>query len=109
MREGDPRFHALLDEIGALHAVKQRDYGADHDPYANVRASQRFGVEPWVGALIRLNDKVERLARFAQRGNLANESAEDSMLDIAVYALISLVLYRELSAQSAESADKGAA
>lgn len=98
-RQGDPRFHALLDEIGRLHDKKQADYGAEGDPFANVRASQEWGVPAWVGALVRLNDKVHRLKQFAQRGTLANESAEDSMLDIAVYALIALVLYREAAAK----------
>lgn len=95
MSAGDPRFHALLKQMGALHDKKQEDYGTDHDPFANVRASQEWGVPPWVGALVRLNDKVHRLQQFARKGVLANESAEDSMMDIAVYALIALVLYRE--------------
>ncbi len=94
-QKGDPRFHALLKEIGELHDRKQSDYGAEKDPFANVRASEKWGVAPWVGALVRLNDKVTRLQSFARKGSLANESAEDSMLDIAVYALISLILYRE--------------
>jgi hypothetical protein len=92
---GDPRFHELLRQIGELHDKKQLDYGADQDPFANVRASERWGIEPWVGALVRLNDKVHRLQQFAKKGELANESAEDSMLDIAVYSLIALILYRE--------------
>jgi hypothetical protein len=95
MAEGDARFHELLRQIGELHDKKQRDYGADEDPFANVRASQEWGVEPWVGALVRLNDKVHRLQQFARKGELANESAEDSMMDIAVYSLIALILYRE--------------
>ena len=89
------RFHALLGQLGRLHDRKQNDYGGSTDPFANVRASHDWGIKPWVGALVRLNDKVKRLQKFAQRGSLANESAEDSMLDIAVYALISLILYRE--------------
>jgi len=94
---GDPGFHALLKEIGDLHDQKQNDYGSSEDPFANVRASQEFGVKPWIGALVRLNDKVTRLKQFARRGTLANESAEDSMLDVAVYSLIALRLYREES------------
>lgn len=93
--KGDVRFHALLGQLGRLHDRKQNDYGGSTDPFANVRASHDWGIKPWVGALVRLNDKVKRLQKFAQRGSLANESAEDSMLDIAVYALISLILYRE--------------
>lgn len=95
MTTGDPRFHALLKEIGDLHDKKQEDYGVETDPFANVRASEDFGVDSWVGALVRLNDKVTRLKHFAQKKTLANESAEDSMMDIAVYALIALILYRE--------------
>jgi hypothetical protein len=94
MAEGDARFHELLRQIGELHDKKQRDYGADEDPFANVRASQEWGVEPWVGALVRLNDK----------GELANESAEDSMMDIAVYSLIALILYRESGGEVGTSA-----
>jgi hypothetical protein len=92
---GDPRFHAMLDEMGKLHDKKQEDYGTDSDPFANVRASREFGVAPWIGALIRLNDKVTRLKQFAMKGKLANESARDSMLDIAVYAIITYILYEE--------------
>lgn len=88
-------FHELLNQIGELHDQKRADYGSDTDPFANVRASQEFGVAPWIGALIRLNDKVTRLKTFAMKGELQNESAEDSMMDIAVYALIGLLLYRE--------------
>jgi hypothetical protein len=94
-REGDPRFLALLDEIESLHAVKQRDYGTSVDPFANVRGSQEWGVEPWVGAMIRATDKVRRLQTYANKGTLANEGVEDSLLDLAVYSLIALVLFRE--------------
>jgi hypothetical protein len=98
---GDKRFLDLLWEAGELHSRKQEDYGLEGigsrkpDPFANVRASSEFGVKPWVGAFVRLNDKVTRLKAFARKGVLANESAEDSMKDIAVYALIGLILYRE--------------
>jgi len=92
---GDPRFHALLKSIGDLHDQKQSDYGTDTDAFANVRASREFGVPPWIGALVRLNDKIVRLKSFAKKGKLANESAKDSMMDIAVYALIALILYEE--------------
>jgi hypothetical protein len=94
-RAGDPRFHELLKIIGDLHDKKQEDYGTDDDPFANVRASERWGVPAWVGAMVRLHDKVHRLQRFAKRGMLANESAKDSMLDIAVYSLMALILYEE--------------
>lgn len=92
---GDPRFHALLKEIGDLHDKKQQDYGIQTDPFANVRGSSDWGVSPWVGAMIRANDKVKRLQKYARDGQLANESARDSFMDLAVYALIALVLHDE--------------
>jgi hypothetical protein len=92
---GDDRFHALLAQIGKLHDRKQADYGRAGDPFANVRASQNWGIAPWLGALLRAGDKVARLQKFALAGRLANEGVEDSMMDLAVYALIALILYRK--------------
>ena len=92
---GDKRFHALLKEIGDLHDKKQADYGRADDPFANVRGSSEWGVDPWIGSLIRATDKVKRLQKAARGGALENESVEDSMMDLAVYALIALILYRE--------------
>lgn len=95
MAKGDPRFHQLLKEIGELHDKKQTDYGRDEDPFANVRGSVEWGVLPWVGALLRATDKIKRLQKASRGGTMANESVEDSFMDLAVYALIGLVLYRE--------------
>lgn len=89
------RFHELLAEAGRTHDAKQRDYGRGDDPFANVRASVEWGLPAWVGAMVRLTDKVRRLQSLAQKGELANEPAIDSFMDIAVYALIARVLYEE--------------
>jgi hypothetical protein len=91
------KYHEFLSELGDLHDKKQQDYGSDADPFANVRASERWGIPPWVGALMRADDKMARLRNFARKGQLANESAEDSMRDIAVYMGIAKVLYDEES------------
>lgn len=90
----DP-FAAICQEMIDLHTKKGADYGREGDPYANVRASEAFGVQPWVGALIRLNDKIVRLQSFIAKGRLENESVEDSIKDIAVYAVIMRILYDE--------------
>jgi hypothetical protein len=42
-----------------------------------------------------MNDKVTRLKTYAVKGTLANEGVEDSLLDIAAYSLIALILFRE--------------
>jgi hypothetical protein len=90
------KFIELLD-IENPHPSSRRYYGADHDPFANIRSSMDFGTPGWIGAFIRLNDKIIRIKNFAKRRQLANESVEDSMRDIAVYALIGLVMYEEES------------
>ena len=97
-REGWLHYCQLIDEIGQLHDKKQADYGTDKDPFANIVASSEFGIKPWIGAMLRLNDKVSRIKSFILRGVLRNEPVSDSMVDIAVYALIAKVLYDRESA-----------
>lgn len=92
------RYHRILHDLGALHDLKSQDYGSESDPFANVRASSEWGVPEWVGGMIRATDKVKRLQTFARKGVLANESARDAFLDLAVYAVISLILYDEAEA-----------
>lgn len=94
-------FHRVLIEMAMLHDKKSKDYGADEDPLANIRSSEQAGVPAWLGALIRLNDKVHRLFRFAKKGKLANEGARDSMIDIAVYGAIMVQLFDEQRGKAA--------
>lgn len=89
------RFHEILQELADLHDRKQIDYGRAKDPFANVRGSETWGIKPWIGAMLRGNDKMERLKNFAKTGSLANEGADDSFRDLAVYAIIALVLWEE--------------
>jgi hypothetical protein len=84
-----------MDEILALSDQKQLDYGSGTDPFANVRRAEELGISAWKGSVIRMGDKWQRIQGFTRRGTLANESFEDSLLDMAVYSLITLALYRE--------------
>jgi len=89
-------FKKILDEIFEVHQRKGSDYSTGHDDhYSNVRQSSEFGIEPWLGAIIRQNDKIGRIKSFVKNKKLYNESVEDSLLDNATYALIALALYRE--------------
>ncbi len=81
--------------MGLLHNQKQSDYGRTNDPFANVRASEDFGIPAWVGCMTRANDKMVRLQKAARGGTIVNDSTEDDFIDLAVYAAIGLVLYRE--------------
>jgi hypothetical protein len=89
-------YFDLLDQMKSLHASKSRDYGSEHDPLANIRNGALFvGIEPWKGAMVRLSDKVTRLATFNRTGTLTHEGVEDNLMDLASYALLALLLYRE--------------
>jgi len=92
------RFYDLCDAVKAMHASKSRDYGCPSgtDPLANIRNGAKFvGIPAWRGAMVRLSDKVTRLATFNATGSLTHEGVEDTLLDLASYALLSLLLYQE--------------
>jgi hypothetical protein len=92
-------YLALLDEMRSLHERKSAGYsGAENpDPWANFRKSVEFGIEPDMGALIRLSDKFSRLGALVRNpaNEQVNESIEDTAMDLAAYALIFICLRRE--------------
>lgn len=100
---GNPMFHQILSEMLDMHCRKGADYGTDADIFANIRASEEFGIDGWRGSILRANDKMSRLKAFMLNGNLKNESVEDSLLDLANYAVIALCLYREKVASESSS------
>jgi len=92
------RFYELCDAVRSMHARKSRDYGCPNgtDPLRNIRDGAKFvGIPAWRGAMVRLSDKVTRLATFNATGQLSYEGVEDTLLDLASYALLSLLLYQE--------------
>ena len=94
MKETD-QFYAIISDMADLHRKKGADYGTDEDPLANLRATSGFGIPPWVGAVMRANDKIIRMQSFINKGKLENESLEDSLVDCANYFVLALQLYRE--------------
>ena len=91
-------FFDLCDSLKEMHRRKSRDYGcpSGEDPLANIRNGAKFvGIPSWKGAMVRLSDKVTRLAAYNATGRLENESLEDNLFDLASYALLALLLHRE--------------
>jgi len=89
-------FQQAVSEVWEMHRSKSHDYGSAVDPLANIRNGAEFvGIEPWRAAMVRLSDKVTRLATFNRTGELNHEAVEDTLLDLASYALLCLVLRRE--------------
>jgi len=91
-------FFDLCDSLKEMHRRKSRDYGcpSGEDPLANIRNGAKFvGIPSWKGAMVRLSDKVTRLAAYNATGRLENESLEDNLFDLASYSLLALLLHRE--------------
>jgi hypothetical protein len=91
-------FYDLCDAIKDMHRRKSSDYGCPSgtDPLANIRNGAKFvGIPAWKAAMVRLSDKVTRLATYNVTGRLENESLEDNLFDLASYSLLALLLHRE--------------
>ncbi len=100
-RSGHPGFLRVLEEVRALHCRKSLDYGTDADPLQNIRESAAVvNMQPWAGAILRVCDKLHRIKAFHHRGRVEFDGIEDTLLDIAAYAAIGLVLYRESVSQN---------
>ena len=97
-RHGDPRFYQLLDEIAALHSRKNHDYARTDSPLSNFHRAEAFGVEAWRGVLVRMSDKFARLEQLSTGKTPQNESMRDSLIDLAVYALICVLLREDAQA-----------
>jgi len=99
--QGDP-YEAMFAELGLqtdmakeafrivcenvrLMDTKQQDYGS-----GNISAFGEFGV------LVRLNDKIERLKNLNKMPSVKNEAIDDTYLDISNYAVIAMLIRRNL-------------
>ena len=95
-RPGTDAFVAVLEELRSLHLRKTLDYGVDEDALANIRNSADvINVPAYAGCVLRMADKMQRLRSFFRRGEVEFDGVEDTLLDIAAYAAIALVVYRE--------------
>jgi hypothetical protein len=92
------KYFDLLDTLRDLHLSKSAGYGCPDgtDPLLNIRNGAKFvGIPAWQAAMVRLSDKVTRLATFNKTGRLSHESVTDNLLDLASYSLLALLLYDE--------------
>jgi hypothetical protein len=91
---GSTEWLEAIEQLRQLHFEKTAAYG-DSDPFANVTASAKCGVEPWRRALCDLSDCVVRMQRYA---NGQPVDYENALMDAANWALICLVKLRESKA-----------
>lgn len=103
---GHPDFYKMLEQMADLHSRKNHDYAGTSDPLKNLRACKRLNLTPFLGVLVRLQDKWSRLEEFVKSGQLMvkNESVIDTLMDNAVYSLLAIILYKEQ--QKEEKSDR---
>lgn len=89
----------FCDEARNIMRAKSSDYSPHHDPFINFKSAKMLGISPELSVLMRVIDKVQRLAQYAKDNKLFvnDESAQDSMKDIINYIVIlqGLILEKE--------------
>jgi len=75
------------DEIKNLLIRKNHDYGNSFS-----KQFEKYGL---LSGIIRLDDKMSRLDSLIQNKALVNESIEDTVADIAGYAILLLIELRK--------------
>lgn len=88
-------FAALCAQLVETHRRKDADYSGDQPEYANMKKSSELGIPPSMGCLLRMQDKFERVLNLTKKPpEVANESLEDTLIDLAAYSLICVILRR---------------
>lgn len=86
-------FLGVMSSCLEIMASKNRDYGKDDNVLANFQFTEDLGLLSTAGGiLVRMADKVSRLATWEKRGALAvvDEGADDALKDIINYAILAL-------------------
>jgi hypothetical protein len=94
MRAAKEILKETMDAARQVMIAKNRDYSGAADENAdslgNFRYSEKLGVKPFIGVLIRMQDKLMRIEAFLKSGSLSvlNESVVDSIVDNMNYCIL---------------------
>ena len=87
-----PGFKETLDKMNEIHIAKNHDYAManDGDPFKNFRLCEQLGIcSVEKGILVRMCDKISRISNLLEKeGKVKDEKLEDTLLDMANYAVI---------------------
>jgi hypothetical protein len=88
----------ILDNMQAVYEAKDNDYSATGLPMGNLRKCEDAGIDAWRGCLVRIGDKMSRLENFLKEKEylVISEKAEDTVVDLANYAILMSCLLEEL-------------
>jgi len=88
----------ILDNMQSVYKAKDNDYSATGLPMGNLRKCEEAGMDAWRGCLVRIGDKMSRLENFLKEKEylVISEKAEDTVVDLANYAILMSCLLEEL-------------
>lgn len=98
-------FNEILERMQKIHDAKDNDYSGDKDEFGNFYESEKIGIPAYKAAFIRAQDKYSRATTliYGKESQVEDEKLEDTLLDLANYAIIVLTLLeREKSAEEVE-------
>lgn len=84
--EKNEMFHEIVNEMANLYAKKNANYG-------NSFSKLYEDLGPIAG-LVPLHNKLDRLTNLIKGGRNDFESIEDTLVDLANYAVMNLIEYR---------------
>jgi hypothetical protein len=89
---------SLAQDMLRTYEAKDQDYASNGKPMGNLRGSELLGIPAWKAVLLRMSDKKQRIASFINRGHfeVEDEKVTDTLIDLANYALLGLILFREV-------------
>jgi hypothetical protein len=83
------RLEELYANNVAISRAKNADYADGEDPFQNFRSSALYGVPIGQGIIVRMGDKMQRIANLLRRdAKVKDESILDTLSDLANYAMI---------------------
>lgn len=77
------RHKEICKELNDLYKSKNQDYG---DSFSIMFEKRGFNY-----VLPRLEEKIMRIETVAEKGNLVDESIRDSLIDLANYAIMTVI------------------
>ena len=83
-------FKAILDQMNDIYIKKNNDYGDSFN-----KTCDKFGL---IAPLIRMTDKLNRFEQLINpltNQRLQDESIEDTLIDLANYAILTVLYQRQ--------------
>lgn len=86
------RFKEICQQMSDTYAAKNHDYG-------NNNFEEKCKKRKYQNALSRMEEKLERFENLLDKDAKVNESAKDSLLDLACYAVMTYMAYEKLNCE----------